>query len=135
MDVLSFGGPVALHIGMVIRRGVSKTATTGRAPGQKLPRLWLPGSGKGLDSVRRQGEEEYRDALPRLSVHADASGALGAASGNSSFFFGKNMRVGGRIIGLRNRWGAHFYTDEHGYFFALDRGGHWLHFLRWKPGG
>ncbi len=37
-----------------------------------------------------------------------------------------------RIIGLRNRFGQHFYTDGNGFFFALDRIFHRLHIGPWK---
>ncbi|MFH1703160.1 MAG: RHS repeat-associated core domain-containing protein [Nitrospirota bacterium] len=37
-----------------------------------------------------------------------------------------------RIIGLRNKFGEHFFTDENGFFFALDRTFHRLHIGPWK---
>lgn len=37
-----------------------------------------------------------------------------------------------RLIGLRNRFGEHFYTDQNGFFFALDRAFHRLHIGPWK---
>jgi RHS repeat-associated protein len=53
------------------------------------------------------------------------------ATGTSRLFFGANARHGGRIFGLRNRWGPKFYTDRRGFFFAVDTRPHYLHFLRW----
>ena len=32
-----------------------------------------------------------------------------------------------RIVGLRNRYGQHFYTDKHGFYFAIDSTYHRLH--------
>jgi RHS repeat-associated protein len=37
-----------------------------------------------------------------------------------------------RIIGLRNKFGQHWYTDENGFFFALDSKFHRLHIGQWK---
>jgi RHS repeat-associated protein len=39
-----------------------------------------------------------------------------------------------RIIGLRNRFGEHFYTDKDGFFFAIDKTFHRLHIGPWKGG-
>jgi hypothetical protein len=40
---------------------------------------------------------------------------------------------GSRIIGLRNPLGKQFYTDEDGFFFAIDRSGHKFHIGPWRP--
>jgi RHS repeat-associated protein len=37
-----------------------------------------------------------------------------------------------RIIGFRNKFGAHWYTDENGFFLAVDRNFHRLHIGSWK---
>jgi hypothetical protein len=48
---------------------------------------------------------------------------------------GRNMRVGGRIIGLRNRWGAHFYTDADGFFSLWSEAGTGCIFFGGSRGG
>lgn len=37
-----------------------------------------------------------------------------------------------RLIGLRNKFGEHFYTDPNGYFFAIDQTFHRLHLGPWR---
>lgn len=39
---------------------------------------------------------------------------------------------GSRIIGFRNKFGKHFWTDPDGFFVAIDNAGHKFHFLKWK---
>lgn len=98
----------------------------------------------GLDTVQASSEtigtactSMYDKVTSGLSIAGVGVGWYGAvsttATGSSKLLFGSNARNGSRIVGLRNRWGSHFYTDPYGFFFAVDRAPHYLHLSKWKP--
>ena len=105
------------------------------ATGADLMNLLLDYS--GLPTVQEDAEILGSDASTGQKVWAGTKIALVAASWYGACTTQVTGKIAGqartsRIIGLRNKFGSHWYTDKNGFFFAVDSEFHRLHIGGWR---